>query len=64
VKKIEIKIIKYEYPDRITVLIGEKMYEYKSSEFFCRKLMERINCGARFAALSWFKANATLIGRG
>jgi len=57
----QVRLLSYEYPNIITLLIKSKKYTYESSEFFCRKFMAHLDKGAQFNALNWFKRASKII---
>ncbi len=59
----QVELVRYIYPNSIILSVKGKHYEYESSEFFCRRLMDQLDKGAQFMALNWFKRVATLKGR-
>ena len=58
-KKVE--LVSYEYPDLVKILIGSRVYIYRSSEVMCRRFVNGLNYGLGFHSLSWFKGKATLV---
>ena len=58
---LQVRLLSYEYPNVITMLIKNRKYTYESSEFFCRKFMACLNKGAQFNALNWFKRVSKII---
>jgi len=61
--KKQVQLLSYTYPNNIRLAIEDKVYEYESSEFYCRRLMNCLKHGAQFNALCWFKRVAKLVGK-
>lgn len=57
----QVRLLSYEYPNIITLLVKSKKYTYESSEFWCRKFMACLDKGAQFNALNWFKRVSKII---
>lgn len=59
----KVQLLSYVYPNNVKLIIGNVVYEYESSEYYCRKLMDRLHSGQQFMALNWFKEYSKLIGK-
>jgi hypothetical protein len=57
----QVQLLSYTYPNHIRLLVKGKVYEYESSEFWCRRLMNCLKNGAQFNALNWFKRVSKLV---
>ena len=56
-----VQLIAYTYPSEVTLMVKGVRYTYHSSEFFCRRFLNALNCGAQFNALNWFKRVSRVI---
>ena len=56
-----VQLLCYKYPDEIHLLIRGNRYKYRSSEFWCRRLINCLDHGAQFNALHWFKRVSVLV---
>ena len=56
-----VKLLSYNYPDIVKVMVRSSVYTYKSSEVYCRRFMNSLNYGLGYHALNWFKNNSQLI---
>jgi len=56
-----VELISYKYPDLVKILVGSRVYIYRSSEVMCRRFVNGLNYGLGFHSLAWFKGKAELM---
>jgi hypothetical protein len=59
----QIQFLSYEYPGTIEVLIGTSVYTYRSSAFWCDRLIWGLKKGWGFRAFNPFREQAELVGK-
>jgi hypothetical protein len=53
----QVQLLKYEYPDRIYLLIRGKIYRYETSEYWARRVMSQLRYGEGWRALRILEKN-------
>lgn len=58
-----IRLVSYQYPNKIKVAIGRTIYEYKASEYWCEKMMRCIAKGGEWKIFNEFRKQAQMVGK-